>query len=61
MEEYSYNPTQPLGHTGPVAGSLYLLFYISKISSASIISARFEVLTVLLLNGQVFGDMKLVE
>jgi hypothetical protein len=34
---------------------------MSKISSASIISARFEVATVPLLNGQVFGDMKLVE
>ena len=24
MEEYSYNSTHPLGHTGPVTGSLYL-------------------------------------
>ena len=25
MEEYSYISTHPLGHTGPVTGSLYLL------------------------------------
>jgi len=25
MEEQSYTSTQPLGHTGPVTGSLYLL------------------------------------
>ena len=25
MEEYSYTSTHPLGHTGPVTGSLYLL------------------------------------
>jgi len=25
MEEESYTSTHPLGHTGPVAGSLYLL------------------------------------
>jgi len=24
MEEYSYTSTHPLGHTGPVMGSLYL-------------------------------------
>ena len=24
MEDYSYNSTHPLGHTGPVTGSLYL-------------------------------------
>ena len=24
MEEYSYTSTHPLGHTGPVTGSLYL-------------------------------------
>ena len=28
MEEYSYNSTHPLGHTGPLTGSLYLLLYI---------------------------------
>jgi len=29
MEEYSYTSTHPLGHTGPVMGSLYLyLLYI---------------------------------
>ena len=31
MEEYSYTSTHPLGHTGPVMGSLYLyLFTIHK-------------------------------
>ena len=25
MEEYSYTSTHPLGHTGPVTGTLYLL------------------------------------
>jgi len=25
MEEYSYTSTHPLGHTGPVTGSLYVL------------------------------------
>ena len=28
MEEQSYTSTHPLGHTGPVTGSLYLLPYI---------------------------------
>ena len=27
MEEYSYTSTNPLGHTGPVTGSLYLFTY----------------------------------
>jgi len=26
MEEKSYTSTHPLGHTGPVTGSLYLLY-----------------------------------
>jgi len=26
MEEYSYTSTRPLGHTGPVKGTLYLTF-----------------------------------
>ena len=26
MEQYSYTSTHPLGHTGPVTGSLYLFF-----------------------------------
>ena len=29
MEEYSYTSTHPLGHTGPVTGSLYLYIHIS--------------------------------
>ena len=28
MEEYSYTSTHPLGHTGPVTGSLYLFTFI---------------------------------
>ena len=28
MEEYSYTSTQPLGHTRPVTGSLYLYLYL---------------------------------
>jgi len=31
MEEYSYTSTHPLGHTGPVTGSLYLYLFISCI------------------------------
>ena len=27
MEEQSYTSTHPLGHTGPVTGSLYLYLY----------------------------------
>ena len=27
MEQYSYTSTDPLGHTGPVTGSLYLYLY----------------------------------
>ena len=27
MQEESYNSTHPLGHTGPVTGSLYLYQY----------------------------------
>ena len=26
-EDYSYTSTHPLGHTGPVTGSLYLYLY----------------------------------
>ena len=29
MEEYSYTSTHPLGHTGPVTGSLYLYHFTS--------------------------------
>jgi len=32
MEEYSHNSTHPLGHTGPVTGSLYLYIYISQVT-----------------------------
>ena len=28
MEEYSYNCTHPLGHTGPVTGKLYIYLYL---------------------------------
>jgi hypothetical protein len=27
MEEYSYTSTHPLGHTGPVTGTLYLYLF----------------------------------
>jgi len=30
MEEYSYTSTNPLGHTGPVTGSLYLFNHIQR-------------------------------
>ena len=32
MEEYSYTSTHPLGHTGPVTGSLYLLPFHVNVS-----------------------------
>ena len=32
MEEYSYTSTHPLGHTGPVTGSLYLYLYLYMIN-----------------------------
>jgi len=31
MEQYSYTSTHPLGHTGPLTGSLYLC-YVNQIS-----------------------------
>jgi len=30
MEEYSYTSTHPLGHTGPLTGSLYLNLYLPE-------------------------------
>jgi len=30
MEEETYTSTHPLGHTGPVTGSLYLYLYTNK-------------------------------
>ena len=36
MEEYSYTSTDPLGHTGPVTGSLYfLLIYCLRNENSS--------------------------
>jgi len=36
MEEYSYTSTHPLGHTGPVTGTLYLFYlYILKNQATS--------------------------
>ena len=32
MEQYSYTSTHPLGHTGPVTGSLYLYLFTSFVS-----------------------------
>jgi hypothetical protein len=41
MEEYSYTSTHPLGHTGPVTGSLYhylfLILYYHCVTFAYII------------------------
>ena len=31
MEEYSYTSTHPLGHTGPVMGSLYLYLCLRNV------------------------------
>ena len=30
VEEYSYTSTYPLGHTGPVTGSLYLFLLLIR-------------------------------
>jgi len=42
MEEYGYTSTHPLGHTGPVTGTLYfyLLFYYSLASDRRFILKR---------------------
>ena len=40
MEEQSYNFTHPLGHTGPVTGSLYLFFITYITSQISCLSIR---------------------
>ena len=32
MEEWSYTYTHPVGHTGPVTGSLYLYLCVSRLS-----------------------------
>ena len=31
MEEYSYTFTHPLGHTGPVTGTLYLFLHLCTV------------------------------
>jgi len=31
MEEYSYTSTQPLGHTGPLKGKLYLFNFMKTL------------------------------
>ena len=51
MEEYSYTSTHPLGHTGPVTGSLYV--YLLKVSSLILKNTAY-VNTVYILSGQ--GD-----
>ena len=38
MEEWSYTSTQPLGHTGPVMGPLYLYLYVSICGLGSSVS-----------------------
>jgi hypothetical protein len=30
MEEWSYTSTHPVGHTGPVTGSIYIYLFINK-------------------------------
>jgi len=39
MAEYSYNSTHPLGHTGPVTGSLYLFFFYMHLQNQSIMAS----------------------
>ena len=38
MEEYSYTSTHPLGHSGPVTGSLYIFIYCTCDYDSGIIS-----------------------
>jgi len=46
MEEYSYTSTHPLGHTGPVTGSLYLLSVATvHLNISSHFSLRWDILT----------------
>jgi len=42
MEEYSYTSTHPLGHTGPLKGSLYPYFYLfyNLLLSKSIVASK---------------------
>jgi len=40
MEEYSYTSTHPLGHTGPVKGSLYLLWKTTTLHINSQLQGR---------------------
>ena len=44
MEEYSYTSTHPLGHPGPVKGSLYLYLYhfIAFLKKKSMFSLRLK-------------------
>ena len=37
MEEYSYTSTLPLGHTGPVTGSLYIYLLHNNITDIPIL------------------------
>jgi len=45
MEEYSYNSTHPLGHTGPVTGSLYLFIIFNlKVNIAHTVRAGVNII-----------------
>jgi len=41
MEQYSYTSTHPLGHSGPVTGSLYLYLYLYLTRVDSSVNAAF--------------------
>ena len=43
MEELSYTSIHPLGHTGPVTGSLYLYIYIIEKVSAKVYHEKIAV------------------
>jgi len=67
MEEYSYTSTHPLGHTGPVTGSLYLYSKLSPLQSlkkytreAVTHSQRLSITLRYLVTGNNFEDLKFV-
>ena len=42
MEEYSYTSTHPLGHSGPVTGSLYI--YINRFATGTECETVYEIM-----------------
>ena len=50
MEEKSYTSTHPLGHTGPVTGSLYLHFLVPPYLPATIPKRRYNYTVFILLS-----------